>query len=97
MNGEFLLFPTTIIPSEFTILDQKNLIEDSISLRTKNQRQKGLLAMTATAVAVSVEYVSSPPRQGFAAPVLAMLSSLRSIARGSARPLTRTSEVRRPL
>ena len=43
--------------------------------------------MTATAVAVPFDHVVPPPRQGFAAPVLAMLA-LRA-ARGSARPLTR--------
>ncbi len=47
--------------------------------------------MIATAVAVPFDHVSPPPRQGFASPVLAMLTSLRYVARGSARPLTRTS------
>ncbi len=45
--------------------------------------------MTATVVAVSVDYAPPPPRQGFASPVLAMLTPLGSVARGSARPLTR--------
>ncbi len=49
--------------------------------------------MTATAVAVAVDDAPPPPRQGYAPPVLAMLTPLRCVARGSARPLTRTSEV----
>jgi len=36
--------------------------------------------MTATAVAVAVDYAPPPPRQGCATPVLAMLSSLRCAA-----------------
>ncbi len=33
--------------------------------------------MTATVVAVAVDYAPPPPRQGCAAPVLAMLTALR--------------------
>ena len=50
--------------------------------------------MTATAVSVPVDCAVSPPRQGFASPVLAMLTTLCSVARGSARPLTRRLRAR---
>ena len=50
---------------------------------------RSLLAIAATVVAVSFDCVSPPPRQGFASPVLAMLTPLRNVVRGSARPLTR--------